>query len=254
MTLMQAKGLLAAAPSLASKKRHPQEGATWLIADLVDTGSGKPFNTLWRHSTKKAIFVDESKKGKGKDTTGRSFVIRNPDEPEWGDSFQWMDISVPFEKAAIRVRLFYTDKNDDDLCLGKVVVPLEDLEQKMKDNGLPAVGESLEMVEMGHGGETQAEGWYELKTGSSTPGGPNARIENKDFAKMASGTLTGAAVQLRAAVKRPDQKPKKGTNHLRQLSHADRASQESMGSKLDVLPPPPGASPPARTKKPPAKK
>ena len=228
MTLMQAKGLIGSSPGLTATRRGKAPVApTWLVADLVDQTSGKPYNTLWRYSTKKAL-LGETAKGKSVGAVS-GFETKNQDAPYWGESFRWMDISVPFEKAALRVRLFYTDKNDDDNTLGRVVIPLEKLEEGLKSKGLPAVGESVEMAESG---QTGTEGWFELKddhaSGHATP------TKNiKDFAQTSSSSLSGPSLQLRISVKRPDQKPKKGTNHLRQLNR----SQDSMGSKLDLAAP-----------------
>jgi hypothetical protein len=124
-TLVQAKGLLnvdrLAKARQRSKGTSETEGASWLVADLVDKVSGKPFQngTMWRHQTARAPL----KPAAGAPDAAHGGVDM-ADEPYWGETVLWGDLNQPFDKVALRVRLYFTD-NASERLLGKVLIPLD---------------------------------------------------------------------------------------------------------------------------------
>ena len=130
VTLIQARGLLqdgdGGTQFLLSEG---DRGTTFLIADLVDVASGKPFNEIWWHKTDKAS-PRPSGRGLSDREKRESHVLA---EPFWGEVIRWTDVSVPFEKAAVRVRLFESmGHHHSDRLLGKVLLKLTDLEKEGK--------------------------------------------------------------------------------------------------------------------------
>jgi hypothetical protein len=124
-TLVQAKGLLSVEKLAKARRRSnslsESEGASWLVADLVDKASGKPFpnGTAWRHQTARAPL-----KPAAAAPDAAHGGVDMADEPYWGEEVLWGDVWAPFDRAALRVRLFFEDFGLERL-LGKVLVPLD---------------------------------------------------------------------------------------------------------------------------------
>lgn len=201
LTLIEAKGLIDKGSKGGSKsfrslpgKRGGKQGGgsggdvvegcmAWVVADLVDNESGRPFNLLWRKATKKATL-----------RSGTAYGT----EPFWNDVVRWSDITVPFEKAAVRVRLYGTDRHGGEVVCGTVVLRLTDLEAqsalatniastgsgaaRLSGGSLPAVDEqeeSKELVAMTSGG----------LRGSFRRGKPQAAATRVVEAPLAGGEL-----------------------------------------------------------------
>jgi len=145
-------------------------GQKWVVADLVEmTGTNKPFNEIWSFTTSKTqpsvlsapsstthkqqLKQQQKHLGFSKNGSWRALsepprgdARRNADiaaavaevaqendpaqEPFWGEVVRWMDVSVPFDKAGVRVRVFETDKWGRDLVVAHTLLRLSDLEQK----------------------------------------------------------------------------------------------------------------------------
>jgi len=73
--------------------------AAFVVADLVDLGTGKPLGPIWRAETQKA-----------------PKMMRETEEAFWGESFQWKDVSAPFESVGLRLRIYESDNGRDTLC------------------------------------------------------------------------------------------------------------------------------------------
>jgi hypothetical protein len=100
---------------------------TWLVVDLVDLASGKPYNDVWRVKTEQGVSKD-------KGVFGVSCALY------FGHHHRWTDVSVPFEKAAIRVRLYVSDgkgsssgpseTSNENCVVGRALVPLTSVEER----------------------------------------------------------------------------------------------------------------------------
>jgi hypothetical protein len=143
-TVVQAAGLFATAKLAAARSRAQQKGlggdcASWVVSDLVDKATGKPFNTVWRHQTAKSIIkVNWLPSDKLLQDDGA-------DKPCWAETVKWEDITAPFSQQALRVRVFFSDQGHDRL-LGKTIINLEAL--------------AYEPIKDSHGA---VKGWYQLE-------------------------------------------------------------------------------------------
>jgi hypothetical protein len=102
-------------PALPKKsQRHGPESSPknldmMLVIDLIDHEHSKPYNDIWRYKSTRVPSAD---------FYGSAF---------WGEKIAWNDISAPFHKTAVRVRVFETDGKGKDKCLCLTVLKLSDL-------------------------------------------------------------------------------------------------------------------------------
>ena len=76
-------------------------------------------------------------------------------QPFWGDVVRWTDVSVPYEKAAVRVRLFESDRGND-ILIGRVMLKLTDIEDQAKYK-LKSEAQSTKAKFFGAPGRSQSE-------------------------------------------------------------------------------------------------
>jgi len=95
------------------------------VADLVDMNSMSPFNEIWRCRTKKKAsrVVDRSNQCASSGESESSFLTLDIQKLQ----VRWMDINVPFEKCALRIRIFEATNPRHDQALGQTVMKLVDL-------------------------------------------------------------------------------------------------------------------------------
>jgi len=190
LTLIQARGLInkardkeqALVRSKAGKKGGSELGnvgsvaegsEAWIVADLVDTESGKPYKqNNWRHVTAKHTLKGHGKGSVTGQATPKEGVggggANSGLEPFWGEVVRWMDISVPFDSAAVRIRLFGTDRSTGkEVVVGLVVLGLTELERAGVASAATKTEPGASMVPGDRGVRPRVVGdierWYDLK-------------------------------------------------------------------------------------------
>ena len=76
-------------------------------------------------------------------------------KPRWGEKIKWEDITVPFNRQALRVRVYFSDAEGRDQLLGKVLVDIRAIEQDLAKDARGFV-----------------DGWYELEMNELTAAPP----------------------------------------------------------------------------------
>jgi hypothetical protein len=97
----------------------------YLVVDLVDIISCKPFNGYWRHSTAKGYPTLSSCSPKIKRRSSLKFGFGNTtfavEELAVVETIRWDDVNVPISQAAVRVRLFLAHSGGRPAeCVGRV--------------------------------------------------------------------------------------------------------------------------------------
>jgi len=173
ITLVQARGLLAPTTSLVgTTSTSTFAGETFLIVELVDARSCKPFNDVWRYrsqtqadkvpdfggshtaSARNSLTAKSTRSlrevgGKfgtshhhGNNNNGNGNY--NVAEPFFGEEIRWDDVSAPFEKSAIRIRLYEQGRAGKDILLGTAVIRLVDLEEALEAQAKREAARALE--------------------------------------------------------------------------------------------------------------
>jgi hypothetical protein len=165
MTLVKARDLMAATMSHSfgnlNKVNGTVHGEKWVVAELVSTLTWRPYNNVWFHESARS-------------QPGKATMV----EPFWNEEVRWMDIDVPFDESAVRVRLFESDHNvGKTVLLGQVHMNLVDVERKdflkRRRSSLPpppvpensvssvhgavAAGAKQETIKLG-----EVEAWFDL--------------------------------------------------------------------------------------------
>ena len=185
ITLVQARGLLAPTTSLVGTTSISTfAGETFLIVELVDARSCKPFNDVWRYRsqtqadrvpdlgssnpasarnslTAKSMrslrevggkFGTSHHNGGNNNNGGNNYNVA---EPFFGEEIRWDDVSAPFEKSAIRIRLYEQGRGGKDVLLGTAVIQLVDLEEALKAQGNREAARALETGKRGDAHSSQ---------------------------------------------------------------------------------------------------
>jgi len=130
-SLVQVQGrFLATSGSKKATFDEQSEAKAWIVVDLADIDTLKPFNEFWRHESGKKTPKPSSselagtgelnfaeKDGEAKEDTekdGKSGEAKDNDD-RW---IRWTDVNVNFEEAMLRVRLFVKDSNGSDALVG----------------------------------------------------------------------------------------------------------------------------------------
>jgi len=196
-TVIQAKGLFAtpklkAIRSKARKKNRGSDCSSWVVSDLIDKTSGKPFNTIWRHQTLNAKVDDDDDSL----PAGKAQEDDVADEPRWAETVRWEDISAPFHKAALRVRIYFSFKGQDQL-LGMTIINVEALARESAETSRGVV-----------------RGWYPLNLNeklASVPTSPDSTkksehtVQPGDFSYRIDETKLdemGSCIELRLQAER----------------------------------------------------
>jgi hypothetical protein len=145
MTLLKSRDLLMTA-DIRKKSTHLYHTAAaaetctvdhekWIVAELVSTSTWKPYNNVWHHETQR-VFSSSDNHGLGSSglaagsSSSEAKMDGSEGEPFWGEEVRWMDVNVPFEQSAVRVRLFETDHKGRAVLMGQTHLKLLDLERK----------------------------------------------------------------------------------------------------------------------------
>jgi len=234
-TLVQAKGLLnvdrLAQARQRSKGTSETEGGSWVVADLVDKASGKPFHngTVWRHQTARALL----KPAAGAPDAAHGGVDM-ADEPYWGETVLWGDLNQPFDTVALRVRLYFTD-NSAERLLGKVLIPLDaahELSQKQPPNRhgsssvLSGAGRDRKLATLEEGAalshesssghntrassllplqDGEVEAWYKLRSPEAGTLSTTTSALSPDDATSQKGVKTARSSSIEMAARMPSE-------------------------------------------------
>ena len=223
-TVIQAKGLFAtsklkAIRGKAQKKNRGVECSSWVISDLIDKTSGKPFNAIWRHQTQKSKIDDEGDAlpaGKQQDD--------GADEPRWAETVRWEDISAPFRNTALRIRIYFSFKGQDRL-LGMTIINVESLARDTIGNARGVV-----------------KGWYPLGLNeklASTPSSPDGTkkreraLRSGDFSYRVDETKLdelGSCIELKLQAERADNEIKPKRRDSAWILAKDRVLKGTLGA------------------------
>jgi hypothetical protein len=177
----------------------------WMVVDLVND-EGTPFEQ-WHHKTQKVSVSRE-------DISSAS----------WSDVIRWTDVSVPFNKAVVRMRLYESEGgNYSSTCVvGSIFLPLRHVES---EGEAEAAG-----IELGKNPGSGKAYWKPPYSSPKKPGSVEAWFDlgqNKNEVvssspKASPNTTSSIALlpdkvawaHIRLAVKRPHNKPRRPNSQL----------------------------------------
>jgi hypothetical protein len=209
VTLVQARGLLPPPASLAGHGASSSgSGETYLIVDLVDADRCKPCSDVWRHRSKghsspAANAAAAAKSVRSLRDLGGGFA-----EPFFGEEVRWDDVSVPFEKAAVRIRLFEVVHAGKDAVLGTAVVRLLDLEETLRADAKKAaarVAEGGKQHGQGTAAPSDSGALVNASRSGASSGGPGseadrgAALRARGFGASQSASVLNGADEWLAA-------------------------------------------------------
>jgi len=176
----------------ASRKRVSDNEVTWMTVDLVDL-AGRPLGEIWKYTTDQvlrsppvqALAVDGA-------VTGVDPSIEPVGDVVWADSqVRWSDVAAPFEKTAVRVRLYESDSLNGEEPVAWCMIRLVDLDGSLKHDqpqtlplcaDMAVDGTTKSLAEKPDG---SLEAWFSLDEGApalegalasqSPPGHPPSR-------------------------------------------------------------------------------
>ena len=143
----------------------------WIVVELADATTGAPFvleevvDEIWRHTTTPRALDSIDGQGIGELSYG--------DKEGVSDTIRWDDISVPFERASLRVSVYMLDKKGASILVGRGFLSLEEVnnkatpaisgESKASDSAnKPLPSTTVSSVEPHHSKEKELSTWLPL--------------------------------------------------------------------------------------------
>jgi hypothetical protein len=169
-SLVQVQGrFLANGSSKKATFDEQSEAKAWVVVDLVDIDTLKPFNEFWRHESGKKLPKPSSsdlagtgelnfaeKGGEAKDDTEKD------NDDRW---IRWTDVNVNFEEATLRVRLFVKDSNGSDALVGTGYLSLDHVKNEAAKAIFGTADKSLltARFESGSAEDAAFDTWIDLR-------------------------------------------------------------------------------------------